>query len=164
MKRALLVDRFLSFMISVGVLRHDVVASRVASLRFRLSVCGRMSVVAHFRQVSLAVLILVVTGVPTLACYMPDAQLTAEERDCCRQMADMCGRGQMPSSHSCCKTTLRSSDDARVEDTHTVAPIMQVSPAVIHQRVGVPVLVGIPVTISVSPPESPPRSLPVLRI
>jgi hypothetical protein len=35
----------------------------------------------------------------------PDAEMTVEERACCRMMKNDCGQMEMPASHDCCKKT-----------------------------------------------------------
>jgi hypothetical protein len=72
----------------------------------------RSSIFAAF----LAVLLL---GGPIMACVVPDAQLTAEEKQCCKEMGGGCqpdGLG-MPMSHSCCKTTVQPRTDFRPAST-----------------------------------------------
>jgi hypothetical protein len=39
---------------------------------------------------------------PAMACLLPIAQLSQEEKACCRGMAGMCGEMGKNSSHSCC--------------------------------------------------------------
>ena len=60
----------------------------------------------------LAVLSLVISlwASPVMACMLPDIALTVEERECCKDMANECGQMDMPSSHSCCKLTVRDID------------------------------------------------------
>jgi hypothetical protein len=72
----------------------------------------RSSIFAAF----LAVLLL---GGPIMACVVPDAQLTAEEKQCCKQMGGGCQPDQygMPMSHSCCKTTVQPRNDFRPAST-----------------------------------------------
>lgn len=138
------------------------VAFEMARLAF-VDVIKCVNMRCVLRTFAILLLAVVVTGVPMLACFVPDAQLTAEERDCCKQMADKCGTSPMPSSHSCCKTIVRGGDDMRVEAAASTSPAM--------------VLVGITSTfddvaaihfsltpIASSPPESPPAAISVLRI
>jgi hypothetical protein len=120
--------------------------------------------VALLRTLAIVLLAVVVTGVPTLACFVPDAQLTAEERECCRQMADKCGAAGMPSSHSCCKTVLRGSEDASIADHGSKAPVVDVLgfvPALLQ-----PADSPFPATayLTPSPPGSLPSATSVLRI
>src|SRR5262245_32117522 len=48
-------------------------------------------------------LLLLMLGVPVMACLVPGADLSEAEKACCRQMANQCGHDQVPSSHSCCR-------------------------------------------------------------
>lgn len=51
-------------------------------------------------------------GAPILACLAPGAQLSAEEMECCEEMAGDCGKSaDMPASHSCCSTVVRPRND-----------------------------------------------------
>jgi len=51
-------------------------------------------------------------GAPILVCLAPDAQLSAEEKQCCREMAEGCGTSaDMPASHSCCSIVVRPQND-----------------------------------------------------
>jgi hypothetical protein len=52
-----------------------------------------------------AVLLLLVLATPIMACLVPAAAMSAEERECCKRMAEECGKMGMPQSHSCCQTT-----------------------------------------------------------
>jgi hypothetical protein len=47
---------------------------------------------------------------PAIACVLPEATLTAAERECCHHMAEQCGQAAMPASHSCCQTRSHHSD------------------------------------------------------
>jgi len=55
-------------------------------------------------KVSVSVLSLVLLATPIMACVMP-AAMSAAERDCCKRMAQECGKKGMAKSHSCCQTT-----------------------------------------------------------
>lgn len=48
------------------------------------------------------------SAAPLVACIVPDRVMTAQERECCKHMADMCGSAEMPQSHTCCKIEVRS--------------------------------------------------------
>ena len=50
-----------------------------------------------------------------MACVVPDAQLTAEEKQCCKEMGGGCQPDEsgMPMSHSCCKTSVQPGSDFR---------------------------------------------------
>src|SRR5215471_4942095 len=77
----------------------------------------------------LAVLVLVasVWASPLMACMLPDADLTVEERECCKTMADDCGQMAMPASHSCCKVVVRQADsylsNPRFPTVHSVSSV-----------------------------------------
>jgi hypothetical protein len=66
-----------------------------------------------------AFLAVLVFGGPIMACVVPNAQLTAEEKRCCKEMGGGCqpdGSG-MPMSHSCCKTAVQPRTDFRPAST-----------------------------------------------
>jgi hypothetical protein len=50
-----------------------------------------------------------------MACVVPDAQLTPEEKQCCKEMGGGCQPDQsgMPMSHPCCKPTVQPRNDFR---------------------------------------------------
>ena len=65
-----------------------------------------------------------------MACAIPDAQLTADEKQCCRDMGGDCGLGAsgMPMSHSCCKTAVQPPHDFRPSSTlSSSAPYLVIS-------------------------------------
>src|SRR5258707_7377905 len=74
-----------------------------------------MKLIAYFRML-LAILLL---GGPIMACAVPDAQLTAAEKMCCKDMGGDCGQDAsgMPMSHSCCKTSGQPPHDFRPSST-----------------------------------------------
>src|SRR5260370_14177367 len=66
--------------------------------------CNRLSpmrLIISFRLL----LVVLLLGWPIMACAMPDAQLTAAEKQCCKDMGGDCGQSVsgMPMSHSSCK-------------------------------------------------------------
>jgi hypothetical protein len=65
---------------------------------------------AFYPKLSAAAALVLLFAAPLMACLTPDAQLTAEEKACCRAMAGQCG-DMGPSGHSCC-------DEAAPADTH----------------------------------------------
>jgi hypothetical protein len=114
-------------------------------------------------------LLLLVAGMPVVACMQPDTTLTAEEMACCKQMANDCGdMGGDTSGHDCCKKAEVRIDAALVQAHFTVVHLSTISIAD-HQP-----------TVSVqsddlmsqrashlhghSPPESPPGSIQILRV
>jgi hypothetical protein len=112
------------------------------------------------------VLALSVFASPLMACLQSDATLTAEERECCRKMAGECGK--MPSSHSCCKTTVRDADPYLINSRLQISAPAQATVAVlpVNEMIGVPNL-GLQFVTSSdahAPPESPPVETSILRI
>src|SRR5258708_4551466 len=72
------------------------------------------------RQFGVLVLLLVTCLAPAMACMVPSAQMSTQERACCRMMKNQCGQMEMPASHGCCKKTPPSVHDNAL-DTKTVA-------------------------------------------
>ena len=54
-----------------------------------------------------------------MACAIPDAHLTAAEKQCCKDMSGDCGQDAsgMPMPHSCCKTSVQTPHDFRPSST-----------------------------------------------
>src|SRR5579859_5613189 len=50
------------------------------------------------------------SALPVMACVVPDAEMTAAERECCKKMAERCGDMGMAKSHSCCQSTATPAD------------------------------------------------------
>src|SRR6266702_7512704 len=98
---------------------------------------------------------LLMLGVPTMACLVSDGQFSSEERECCKHMADMCGRGSMPSSHSCCNTTVRASNDAILNTARVVLPTVMVAVAVSTFTEAASAEHGAVSLVAPSPPKSP---------
>jgi hypothetical protein len=124
--------------------------------------------VKALRQFGAWVVLLVSGLTPAMACMVPDAQLTPEERACCRMMHHQCdGQMDMAGSGSCCKTTDASvlagtcveksfnlyNDSVSlcaVKAPEVPAPIAHVAWALGYS--------------GYSPPQSPPSTISVLRI
>src|SRR5579885_3207202 len=70
-------------------------------------------------------LIAMMFAIPVMACVLPNAALTPEEKACCRQMAGQCGNMGLSSSHSCCKSTLGYSVPFVVASRPGTAPHFQ---------------------------------------
>jgi hypothetical protein len=67
-----------------------------------------------------------------MACAIPDAQLTAAEKQCCKDMGGDCGQDAsgMPMSHSCCKTSVQPPHDFRPSSAFSSpAPYLVISAA-----------------------------------
>jgi hypothetical protein len=118
----------------------------------------------------LAVLLLALSifASPLMACLQPDARLTTEERECCRKMKMAGDCGKRPSSHSCCKTTVRETDpylsNARLSTSAPAQATVAVLP--VSKVTGLPNLISDFVSSSDAhaPPESPPVKTSNLRI
>src|ERR1700732_2646699 len=85
-----------------------------------------MKLVIHFRLL----LVVLLLGGPIMACAVPDAQLTAAEKQCCKDMAGDCRQGAsgMPMSHSCCKTAVQPPHNFRPSSTLSFsAPLLAIS-------------------------------------
>jgi hypothetical protein len=66
------------------------------------------------------------TAAPLLACVMAGGLMTAQERECCKHMAEMCGSTQMPQSHACCKTEVRSDYTLVATGNQQPAPVLNI--------------------------------------
>jgi hypothetical protein len=104
---------------------------------------------------------------PAMACMVPDAQMSTEERACCRTMSNQCGQMEMSAAHGCCQKTPPSVRDNAL-DTKAEAFHSVVSPVI---WLAAPVLVnpasattGWVARPNYSPPKSPPSTISILRI
>jgi hypothetical protein len=84
-----------------------------------------MKLIVNFRLLFVVLLF----GGPMMACAIPVAQLTADEKQCCKNMGGDCAPGPgMPMSHSCCKTAVLPLHDFRPSATFSfTAPSMAVN-------------------------------------
>lgn len=104
-----------------------------------------------------------------MACALPDAQMSAQERACCRMMKNDCGDMSMggDSSHGCCRKVSYTADLNAVQaERVTFHPAVFVAAWAVTARLIYPpssVHVWAPLPED-SPPESPPVSITVLRI
>lgn len=119
------------------------------------------------RQCGVLVLLLVSCVAPAMACMIPDAQMNAEERACCRMMKSQCGQMEMPASHGCCqKTSLGIRDnalDTKMTNFHpAAAPVVWLAAfELVNSTSSVAGWVEHPDN---SPPKSPPTTIAILRI
>src|SRR5258708_34002694 len=74
-----------------------------------------MKFIVYFRLL----LVVLLLGGPIMACAIPDAQLTAAEKQCCKEMGGDCQQDAsgMPMAHSCCKTSVQPPHDFRRSST-----------------------------------------------
>jgi hypothetical protein len=116
------------------------------------------------RQLGALVLLMVWSLVPAMACTLPDNQMTPSEHACCVQMQRNCSGMDMPASHPCCQKQVRTEQSAVVQKVqHAAQPIvMQIMPGT---QMTVPVSPSRERrTLNVSPPQSPPSAVTILRI
>jgi hypothetical protein len=119
-----------------------------------------------FSKLAASALLLLVCGAPLMACLAPNAQLTEEEKACCRDMAGECSGMEMAADHSCCQKIVPSPKDALVKQlaaiddaaaaAAAIAAQGTLSPAVPEQSRDLPA--------DRHPPPITPSSRAVLRI
>jgi hypothetical protein len=119
------------------------------------------------RQFGVLVLLLVSCLAPAMACMVPNAEMSAQERACCRMMKNQCGQVEMPASHGCCQKIPPS-----VRDSALVTKAVTFHPAVVAvMGLAISELAN-PVSAATgwvehpdySPPKSPAATISVLRI
>jgi hypothetical protein len=119
-------------------------------------------------KVGVAALSLLLSAAPAMACFLPGA-MTAAERECCKRMAQECGRSGMPQSHSCCQTTALPDHQPAVKMSdgsvkHFALILLQVLPPTMVLLI-LPGMGASSFTFDIhSPPASPPVSVSILRI
>jgi hypothetical protein len=120
-----------------------------------------------FCKFGVLALLLATYLVPAMACMVPDAQMSAEERACCRTMGDQCGQMEMSAAQGCCQKTPPSvrdnALDTRAEALHSVvAPVIWLAaPELVNPASATTSWVERP---DYSPPKSPPSTISILRI
>src|SRR3984885_7353852 len=102
-----------------------------------------------------------------MACMIPNAEMSTQERACCRAMKNQCGQMEMPASQNCCQKTAPSIHDNAL-DTKAVTFHPVVAPFIwlaSFELVNPPVtVIGWVESPDYSPPKSPPASISILRI
>ena len=119
------------------------------------------------RQFGVLVLLLASSLSPAMACMVPAARMTTEERACCRMMNYQCGQMQMSKSSGCCQKTPPSAFDkalaTRPSEMHSVAvSIVWLTASELLNRVSPDA--GWFESADYSPPKSPPSTISILRI
>ncbi len=94
----------------------------------------------RLRQFVVLALFGALLGAPAMVCLAGNAQLTDEEKACCKEMANSCRSTDMPSSHSCCQTTVNPQHPAMVKPASSVT----------YDRIA---LTFLPVTIADTPQQ-----------
>jgi len=119
------------------------------------------------RQFGALVLLLATCLVPAMACMVPDAQMSVEERACCRMMKNQCGQMNMSASHGCCQKDPQGTHTSALE-TKTVAfhpvvvlAIWRTAAELLNPTTVVSEWIDRP---EYSPPQSPPATISILRI
>ncbi|QHN02902.1 hypothetical protein FTO74_05595 [Granulicella sp. WH15] len=119
------------------------------------------------RQFGVLLLLLVSCLAPAMACMLPNAEMSAQERACCHMMKDQCGQMEMPASDDCCQKTPPSVHDNALA-TRTVAFHPAIVPVIWLAAVEMvsppPAVVGWIERSSSSPPKSQPGTISILRI
>ena len=81
-------------------------------------------------SIFVSILTVLLFGGPLIACTVPGARLSADEKECCKQMGGAChqnGSG-MSQSHSCCKSVVQPHRDFRPSSTPSLpGPTVAVS-------------------------------------
>src|ERR1700740_1230814 len=62
------------------------------------------------QKVAIFALAVLFAALPVMACVVPNAAMTAAERECCKKMAGQCGDIGMAKSHPCCQVTATPAD------------------------------------------------------
>jgi hypothetical protein len=119
------------------------------------------------RQFGIVMLLLASYLAPVMACMVPDVQMNAEERACCRAMKNECGQMEMQTSHGCCQKTPQSARDNALDTKAVtyhpvaVAAVWLTVAESLHSTSNAAGWVEHP---GYSPAQSPPSSSSVLRI
>jgi hypothetical protein len=113
------------------------------------------------------VFMLLLMGVPAVACMLPNMEMSPEERACCRKMAGQCGEMGMDPSHGCCARLQHDDNqflqnDQRVRGSVESAGLFITADSITLAPLALPVFA--PLALEHSPPESPPHLFSILRI
>lgn len=103
---------------------------------------------------------------PTMVCALPNAQMTAQEHACCKEMKGKCGSMRMPASHSCCRESIQAGHFSAVQPESISVPAVvaiAVLPSPMAFDLRSPGFEQINRNQN-SPPVSPPSAVSVLRI
>jgi hypothetical protein len=118
------------------------------------------------RQFGMLVLLLVSCVAPAMACMVPDAQMSAQERACCQVMKSQCGQAEMPASHGCCQKTPGVRDNALDTKAMTLHPgaspvVWLAASELVNSASSV---TGWVEHLDDSSPQSPPSTISILKI
>jgi hypothetical protein len=121
-----------------------------------------------FRQFGALVLLILSCLTPAMACMAPGAQMSAQERACCRAMKNQCGQMEMSASHSCCQKTPLLSVHDNALDAKAVAsspiavPVIWLAASELVNPAST--VIGWLEHTGYSPPKSPPSTISILRV
>lgn len=121
-------------------------------------------------KVGVSLLSLLLFAVPIMACALPAMAMSPAERECCKRMAQECGKMGMGKSHSCCQTAAVPDRLPAIKSSSDIGS-KQLAVAFVHALPMVPTIAPMlesgssPWAADIhSPPVSPPASISVLRI
>jgi hypothetical protein len=121
-------------------------------------------------KVGVSLLSLLLFATPIMACTMQATVVTAAGRDCCKRMAQECGKGKMSQSHSCC-TTVEMPDHLPAIKSASAFSSQHSVLVLAHPLPQAPAAVTVVECSSATwasdihgPPDSPPVIISVLRI
>ena len=148
---------------------RNVSTGRAESRVLRL-LSGRRNLILAMRvlrQFGVSVLLFVSCAAPTMACMVPNAEMSVQERACCRMMNNQCGQVGMPATHGCCQKTLPSVyenalDTKGVKSHPVVVPVICLAASELVNPASA--VTGWAEHPDYSPPESPLAIISILRI
>jgi hypothetical protein len=133
----------------------------------RSSQLGRkLQLLKIFAKLASALLLVWLFAAPAMACLLPIAQLSPEEKACCREMGGMCDDMAKSTSHSCCAKVQTHSPSYVIAKTVS-APVHRLSVTPLSSaRVIYTTTVGMPPESTPAefgyPPGHSPPALPEL--
>jgi hypothetical protein len=153
---------------TTGVTVHVAGTRRVYAVDTRCVYSGILYVgMKAIRQFGVLVLLLVSCLAPAMACMVPNAAMSTQERACCRMMKNQCGQVEMPALHGCCQKSPPSVHDNALDTKamtfHPVAiPVIWLAASELANPASA--AAGRVEHSGYSPPKSPPSTISILRI
>lgn len=119
----------------------------------------------YLRAITLALMLVAWASGTAAACLLPGAQLSEEEKACCREMPPQCGE-QMQASHSCCTKSVNHDQSPLASRGDELRPELAVAQLGFHEGSwSLPAaLIAAGSLTSPSPPGPAPGSSSILRI
>jgi hypothetical protein len=88
-------------------------------------------------QIVAATMLLLFLGVAGVDCLVPNARMSAAEKECCQKMAGQCDMN-MAAKHPCCQKIVQHHDDAYLNDySHFDAPPLSSHVAILESGVSI---------------------------